>query len=128
MNHHNTSPSENTMNRPVDDASDDASDNVSDDAFDRALRQHFDREAQPGDDGFSQRVMAALPVRVVRRRVGWTEWALHGQWVAISLAGCTVAALMSASEGRGDVGQSLAAYVLIGLLVFWSIPNRWSRG
>jgi hypothetical protein len=120
VNHHNTPPTGKTMSRPFDDAFDSA--------FDSALKQHFQSEPEPGDDGFSQHVMAALPSHALPRRVAWTQWALHGQWVAISLAGCGVAALMSLSQERADFAQSLAAYVFIGLLVFWSIPSRWSRG
>jgi hypothetical protein len=99
-----------------------------DSPFDTALRQHFGSEAEPDDDGFSQRVLAVLPARTVRRNVRWVEWVARAQWTAISLASCGVAALMPISDERIDVAQITAAYTLIGLLVFWSIPSRWSRG
>ena len=99
-----------------------------DSPLDAALRQHFASEAEPDDDGFSQRVLAVLPARAVRRHVRWIEWVARAQWTAISLASCGVATLMPIGDERVDVAQMTAAYTLIGLLVFWSIPGRWSRG
>ncbi len=96
--------------------------------FDMALRQHFASEAEPDDDGFSQRVLAVLPARDRRRHGRWVEWVVRAQWTAISLAACGVAALMPLGNERVDVAQMAAAYTLIGLLVFWSLPGRWSRG
>lgn len=101
---------------------------ATDSPFDTALRQHFRSEAEPDDDGFSQGVMAILPARVVRRGLRWVEWVERAQWTAISLASCGVAALMPIGDGHVDAAQITAAYTLIGLLVFWSIPGRWSRG
>lgn len=99
-----------------------------DSPFDTALRQHFENEAQPDDDGFSQRVLAVLPARAVRRHLRWGEWVARAQWTAISLASCGVAALMPIGVERVDVAQITAVYTLIGLLIFWSMPGRWSRG
>lgn len=99
-----------------------------DTALDAALRQHFLNEAEPDDDGFSQRVMVALPSQDVRRRIGWVEWVELARLTAVSLAGCGVAALMTVSDGGVEGAQMMAAYALIGLLIFWSIPSRWSRG
>jgi hypothetical protein len=99
-----------------------------DSPFDTALRQHFGREAESDDDGFSQRVLAVLPARNVRRNVRWVEWVVRAHWTAISLASCGVAALMPIGAERVDVAQMTAAYTLIGLLVFWSTTGRWSRG
>jgi hypothetical protein len=99
--------------------------------FDAALRQHFCNEVEPDDDGFSQRVMAALPERVARRRIAgaeWAEWVERARWAAITLAACGVAALMPTRDAGVDAAQLTAAYALIGLLIFWSIPSRWSRG
>ena len=101
---------------------------VDDSPFGAALRQHFLSEAEPDDEGFSQRVMAALPQRVVRPRVRWVEWVERAQWSALTLAACGVAVLLPIGEGRVDAAQMTAAYTLIGLLIFWSIPSRWSRG
>jgi hypothetical protein len=101
---------------------------AADTPFDSALRQYFRNEAEPDDGGFGQRVLAVLPERVARHRTHWVEWVERAQWAAISLASCGVAALMPLSETRGDAAQMMAAYALIGLLIFWSIPSRWSRG
>jgi hypothetical protein len=99
-----------------------------DSPFDTALRQHFGSEAEPDDGGFSRRVLAVLPARDVRRNLRWAEWVVRAQWTAISLASCGVAALTPIGDERVDVAQMTAAYTLIGLLLFWSIPGRWSRG
>jgi hypothetical protein len=99
-----------------------------DTALDTALRQHFQSETEPSDDGFSRRVMAALPTRPLRRNVRWVEWVKHAQWTAISMAACGVAALTSISDGRVAIAHNVATYTLICLLIFWSIPSRWSRG
>jgi hypothetical protein len=112
MSHHDTPPLKNAM----------------DDPFDNALRQHFQGEAEPDDDGFSQRVVAAVPARASRSRIRWVEIVEHAQWIAASLAGCGVAGLMSIGDGPVSAAHNTAAYALIGLLIFWSIPSRWSRG
>jgi hypothetical protein len=93
-------------------------------AFDAALRQCFQSEAEPDDDGFSQRVMRALPARPAHQ-ILWQEWVQRAQWTAMSLAACGIAILTS---GTGAPAHSVAAYTLIGLLTFWAIPSRWSRG
>jgi hypothetical protein len=99
-----------------------------DTSLDTALRQHFQIETEPDDNGFSQRVMAALPARPLRRNVRWVEWVEHAQLTAISLAGCGFAVLTSISDARATIAHNIAAYTLIGLLLFWAIPSRWSRG
>jgi hypothetical protein len=105
-----------------------ALDHDQDGSFDTALSEHFRRQAETDDDGFSQRVMAALPARAARPHVRWADWAQRAQWAAISGAACVFAALTSSGDGRLDISQTAAAYSLIGLLIFWSIPSRWSRG
>jgi hypothetical protein len=99
-----------------------------DSRFDTALRQHFQDEPEPEDEGFSQGVQAALPVQAVRGRSRWLERAMQAQWVAISLSACGAAALLSLGGGPLSAAHGVAAYTLLGLLVFWSIPSRWSRG
>jgi hypothetical protein len=95
--------------------------------FDIALRDHFRSEPEPDDEGFSQRVVAALPAPVMQPRIRWAALAEHAQWTAISVAACGAAALLSIGDGHVDLAQQVAAYALIGLLVFWSVPSRWSR-
>jgi hypothetical protein len=97
-------------------------------AFDTALRQRFQSEVEPDDNGFSERVMAALPVQPSRISIGWVDWVQRAQWIAISLAAWGFAALTSINEGRLlGTTNSIAAYTLIGLLIFWVVPSRWSR-
>jgi hypothetical protein len=102
--------------------------NAMDDPFDNTLRQHFQRLAEPDDDGFSERVITALPARASRSRVRWVAWVERAQLTAISLAACALAVLTSITDERVSVAHNIAAYALIGLLIFWSIPSRWSRG
>lgn len=99
-----------------------------DSPFDTALRQLFQNEAEPHDDGFTHAVMAVLPARVAQRHTRWREWVDVAQWAAISLAASGAAALVLIDGGRVDSAHTLAGYTLIGLLAFWSVPSRWSRG
>jgi len=97
------------------------------DALDAALRRQFQQEAEPEDAGFSLRVMAALPAYVPPRQLRWARWVKRGYWAAITLAACSAAALL-AGPGAADGAHALAAGVLIGLVIFWAVPSRWSRG
>jgi hypothetical protein len=112
MNHHDTSPLGDTMDTP----------------FDAALRQHFHNETEPDDDGFTQRVMASLPVRALPRRIRYLELVDYAHWTATSMVAAGAAALMPSGDLQVDVFQSIAVYTLIGLTIFWAIPSRWSRG
>jgi len=95
------------------------------DPLDDALRQHL-HGAEPDDAGFSLRVMAALPAPSRRRRMD--RWVRYANWLAASLAASGAAELLANTEGQPGTPQGLAALALIGLLVFWTIPSRWSRG
>jgi len=106
-----------------------ASDAPSDTPFDAALRRHLQHSAaEPDDDGFSLRVMAALPAPAAQRRRRWARWLRHAQWAAITLAACGAAGLLSSGDAPLDAPHAAAAVALMGLLIFWSIPSRWSRG
>lgn len=96
--------------------------------FDQALRQHLHGEPEPEDDGFSLRVMAALPTVQVQRLSRRSEWIARAPWVAMSLAGSGVALLWPTGAGPGDTAPTWASYALIGLMIFWAVPSRWSRG
>jgi hypothetical protein len=124
MSPQNTAASHGAMDAPIDTPIDTPTDTP----LDTALRRHFDGLAEPDDNGFSQRVLAALPAQAAPRRAQWATWALHAHWAAISLAAGGLAMLASMTEGRADSAQGLATYALIGLLIFWAIPSRWSRG
>lgn len=96
-----------------------------DTTFDEALRQQLQDGNEPGDAGFSLRVMAALPPQLAPRQRRWASGMRWVQWLAASLAACGAATLLAAPL---DGPHALAAVALLGLLVFWSIPSRWSRG
>lgn len=98
-------------------------------SFDDALREQLHGGGEPDDDGFSLRVMAALtPSGVSPKQRRWARWVRRAQWVAISVAACGTAALMAGANGPLDTPHLVGAVALVGLLVFWSIPSRWSRG
>jgi hypothetical protein len=105
---------------------------VDDTAFDTLLRQQLQagHEPQdlPRDDGFSLRVMAALPVQVPARAPTAARWARRAQWAATSVAACALATLAAQPALSQDLPHALAALALMGLLVFWAVPSRWSRG
>lgn len=100
---------------------------MSTDNFDAALRQHFQDAPEPDDAGFSLRVMAALPAQPTPRRRQGAQWLRRAQWFAISAAACGLATLLSGNNGRLDLQHAIAAVALLGLMMFWSIPSRWSR-
>lgn len=103
---------------------------MNDSAFDNALRQALQVDAEPDDAGFSLRVMAALPPKVSgaralhRRLVGWAQMA---HWAALSVAACAAALLLSLPAPSPDSPEAIASLALIGLIVMWSLPTRWSR-
>ena len=99
-----------------------------DTTFGTALRQQLHSAAEPDDDGFSLCVMAALPARAPQRLRRWARWVRRAQWAAMSLAACGATALLSGSVAPLDTPHAVAAAALMGLLIFWAIPSRWSRG
>jgi hypothetical protein len=103
--------------------------------FDRALREHFATEPEPADGGFCLRVLATLPQRAaVRagRSASWPLWLTCARWTALSWAAVGAAMLMTpgstAPEPAHPLAEQLAAACLIGLMVWWSLPSRWSSG
>lgn len=100
-----------------------------DTAFDQTLRRQLQDGSEPGDAGFSLRVMAALPPQwppqLAPRQRRWASGIRWAQWLAASLAACGAARLLTAPL---DGPHALAALALLGLLAFWSVPSRWSRG
>ncbi|KQV92063.1 hypothetical protein [Roseateles sp. P5_E11] len=98
-------------------------------SFDDVLREQMQNGTEPDDAGFSLRVMAALaPKGVSSQQRRWARWVRRAQWVAISIAACGAAALLADGNRPLDTPHVLAAVSLIGLLIFWAIPSRWSRG
>jgi hypothetical protein len=102
--------------------------NEHDDSFDAALRQYLQDDAEPDDAGFSLRVMAALPVQVAPARRRHSRWLTRLHWTLSTAAACGAAALFATGRATADAEHALAAVALTGLLIYWSIPSRWSRG
>jgi hypothetical protein len=97
--------------------------------FDAALRQQFQDTPEPADDGFSLRVMAALPPRAPSpQRQHLAHWLRVTQWAASAGAALGLAALLMSPSAHLGAPHALAGLCLLGLLIFWSIPSRWSRG
>jgi hypothetical protein len=96
-----------------------------DDPLDAALMHHLSSAPEPADNGFSARVMAALPPQPRRRFTPLADWVHRARWAAMSLSGGGLALLPSASASA-DVAGGVAVYALIGLLVFWSLPLHWN--
>ena len=99
-----------------------------DNPLDTALRRDLQGAPEPDDAGFSLRVMAALPDRLAPSRRRRARWIKFAQWTASTLAACGAAAMFSTGTATLDTPHALAAVTLMGLLIFWSIPSRWSRG
>lgn len=98
-------------------------------AFDDALRRQLQGGEEPADDGFSLRIMAALaPKGMTAQQRRWARRVRRAQWVAISAAACGTAALLAGANGPLDTPHVVGALALVGLLVFWSVPSRWSGG
>lgn len=102
-------------------------DDHDDDAFDAALRRQLREADEPDDAGFSLAVMQALPDPVSPEERRWARWVRRAQWTAISAAAWGAAALLSTAHGTLDAPHVLAAVALVALLIFWSVPSRWSR-
>jgi len=100
---------------------------LDDDATDSALRALLHSADEPADAGFSLRVMAALPAPAAPRHLRWARWAERGRWAAMGLAAGGLAVLVAGGDRPLDGPHALAALALAGLLVFWSVPSRWSR-
>ncbi|RZJ10244.1 MAG: hypothetical protein EOP39_09250 [Rubrivivax sp.] len=98
------------------------------DPLDAALRQHLQDQADLDDNGFSLRVMGALPVQVASSRRRYSRWITLAQWTLSTAAACGAAALFASGRAMDDAPHALAAVTLTGLLIYWSIPSRWSRG
>jgi hypothetical protein len=104
-------------------------DDQHDSAFDEALRRQLQGDDEPADDGFSLRVMASLaPKGVTPQQRQWARWARRAQWTAISTAAFGTAALVAGGNGPLETPHMVAAVALVALLIFWSVPSRWSRG
>jgi hypothetical protein len=94
---------------------------------DAELRKLLQTGDEPEADAFTARVMASLPPQPARHTAPWFALGQFSHWSAISAAACAFAALYDTTGQASDSAQQLAAYALLVLLCFWSIPSRWSR-
>ncbi len=95
------------------------------DAFDTLLRTQLHAAPEPLDAGFSLRVMAALPPANALPPA-LTRWLRIARWAATSTAAAGLAAVFASPTLQADPARALAGVCLLGLVVFWSIPSRWS--
>lgn len=95
--------------------------------LDAALRAGWADAGEPADEGFSLRVMAALPAQPQPGRQRRARWLRRAHWLAMTLAAGGTADLTGGWAGPLDAPHALAALALIALLIFWTVPNRWSR-
>lgn len=102
-----------------------------DDRFERWLEEQYRQEPEPVDDGFTARVMAALPVQVACAPTGMAARAERkGRLRALAQAGevgamaCAGLALFALSGSGLSGGEALLAVSsLLGLLLWWSLPQ-----
>ena len=94
--------------------------------LDAALRRQLRDAAEPGDAGFSLRVMAALPPRRNTRPRDHARWMRRLHWAASSIAAYAAASLLSTGAATLDAPHTLAGTALLGLLLFWTVPSRWT--
>ncbi|MBP8144639.1 hypothetical protein [Pseudorhodoferax sp.] len=79
---------------------------------------------EPADAGFSLRVMAALTLR--RRRPPRSDPAPARAAELLAMGSSCAALALLMLQGPGGVEQLAAGAVLLGLLLWWSLPQ--SRG
>lgn len=99
------------------------------DGLDAALRRQLQHTATPVDAGFSLRVMAALPPHgpsPAQHR--WARWMRRAQWTASTMAALGFAGLQWNTGAQAEAGQVFTALSLLGLMIFWSVPSRLTRG
>lgn len=95
--------------------------------LDRALRGHLQGDGDPPDDGFSLRVMAALPTRVTPAQRRWARGLRLARWLAMTIVGCGAAQLLTPDSAQGEPTHLMGGLALVGLLIFWAVPSRWNR-
>ena len=102
---------------------------MNDPHFDPWLREALQAEPEPDDAGFSLRVMAALPAREASRplaRVG--PWRRQAAALAMAAASICLGALALFAGAWPLAEQGLAGLSLLGLLLWWSLPQSAGSG
>jgi hypothetical protein len=97
--------------------------------FDTWLRAALHTDPEPDDAGFTLGVMAQLPVSTRRAtEVAVEPWHRHASALAMACAGIGLGAL-ALFAGAFPLGeQGLAAISLVGLLLWWSLPQSAGSG
>ncbi len=99
--------------------------------MDGLLRRALQDGPELADAGFSLRVMAALPAQRSRRSDALTRQLLRlaraAQWSALIVAAIVMTALQVFTAHEPGSPGFPASLALIALVVFWSVPTRWTR-
>ena len=102
-----------------------------DSEMDALLSQALQDGPEPDDAGFSLRVMAALPTQKSARPDALSRQlfrlARAVQWSALVVAAIVMAALQVFTAHEPGSPGFPASLALIALVVFWSVPTRWTR-
>ncbi|HEY4079765.1 MAG TPA: hypothetical protein VGM81_03645 [Burkholderiaceae bacterium] len=102
-----------------------------DSEMDDLLSQVLREGSEPADAGFSLRVMAALPAQKSPRPDALTRQlfrlARAVQWSALIVAAIVMTALQVFTAHEPGSPGFPASMALIALVVFWSLPTRWTR-
>jgi hypothetical protein len=97
--------------------------------FDAWLREALTDAPAPNDDGFTLRVMAALPPRSrAAADVSLRPWGRQAAALAMSAAGIGLGALSLFAGGLPPAEWGLAAASLLGLMLWWSLPQSAGSG
>lgn len=92
--------------------------------FDHWLREALHAEPEPDDAGFSLRVMAALPRRTpTGAQSASSPWRRHASAMAMASAGIALGTLALFAGAWPLAEQGLAAGSLLGLLLWWGLPQ-----
>ncbi len=92
--------------------------------FDHWLRDALHAEPEPDDAGFSLRVMAALPPHAaVSARPTVAPWRRQASALAMASAGIGLGTLALFAGAWPLAEQGLAAGSLLGLLLWWGLPQ-----
>jgi len=98
-------------------------------AFDAWLRDALQAEPEPLDDGFSLRVMAALPAAPRSAAHAQVDpWRRQAAALATAAAGIGLGALALFGGAWPLAEQGLAALSLVGLMAWWSLPQSAGGG
>ncbi len=98
------------------------------DPFDLWLRDALHRDPEPDDAGFSLRVMAALPPHAPAAGRTAAPWRRQALALAMAAAGIGLGALALFGGAWPWIEQGLAAGSLLGLLLWWSLPQTQDSG